>query len=154
MSNVFYCFWIENVLIIGVNLIFLSWLYTLGYYIFPPINEIPCYKKEIMICYIGWGVYNYDNYFMKISKDVIERRKKLIHHLNRIQGQIDTLKEYINSDKDCSDIAMLTTSIVKSFDSIRAKTLEGYVIHELLEGQELTQKKKETIQKIIALYKK
>lgn len=91
---------------------------------------------------------------MKITKDIIERRKKMLNHLNRIQGQISTLKKYIDEDKCCADIAQLTTSIAKSFDSVRIKTLEGFVLHELLASKKLDKRKKEQLEIILKLYKK
>ena len=80
---------------------------------------------------------------MKHKKELQERRKKMLHHINRIQGQINTLKEYIETDRECSDIAQLSTSIAKSFDTLRTKTLEGFIVTELLAKKEITQKKKE-----------
>lgn len=91
---------------------------------------------------------------MQLSKNIHDRRKKTIHHLNRILGQIETLKEYINKDKSCCDIAQLTTSIAKSFDSLRAKTLEGFVLNEFSEGNQVSSEKKEMLEKILKLYKK
>lgn len=84
-----------------------------------------------------------------------KRRKETLNHLNRIQGQIETLKKYIEDDADCTDIAMLVTSIAKSFDTIRSKTLEGSIIHQILKGGEgLSAEQKEKLSQVINLYKK
>ena len=91
---------------------------------------------------------------MKITDEIQKRRKKTINHLNRIQGQIETLKKYIAKDKCCGEIAQLTTSIAKSFDSLRVKTLEGFVLNELLENKKISSEKKEKLRKILNLYKK
>lgn len=82
---------------------------------------------------------------MQSSNSIQDRRKKTIHHLNRILGQIETLKEYISDDKSCGDIAQLTTSIAKSFDSLRTKTLEGFILHEFLEDKQVSLKKNENV---------
>ncbi|MBF0299490.1 MAG: metal-sensing transcriptional repressor [Oligoflexia bacterium] len=63
-----------------------------------------------------------------------ERRKKTLVHIKRIQGQLNTLVNYIEDGQNCKDIAMLTTSIAKSFDALRFRTLEGYIINDLLVG--------------------
>jgi DNA-binding FrmR family transcriptional regulator len=92
---------------------------------------------------------------MKINETIKKRRKATLNHLNRIQGQIVTLKEYIESDADCLDIAMLVTSIAKSFDALRSKTLEGSIVHQILNGgQELSKEQKEKLSQVINLYKK
>ena len=92
---------------------------------------------------------------MKITKRIKERRKQNINHLNRIQGQIETLKKYLASDQcHCIDIALLTTSIAKSFDSLRVKTLEGFILNEFLENKKIVPEKVRKLKKIINLYKK
>jgi len=40
------------------------------------------------------------------------------------------------------DIAMLTTSISKSFDSLRTRTLEGFILKELFDNETLNREKK------------
>ena len=79
---------------------------------------------------------------------------KSLNHLNRIEGQIRTLKRYIEEGKRCEDVALLTTSITKSFDTLRAKTLENFFINEILLEQKLSKKDLEKIDKIFKLYKK
>jgi len=92
---------------------------------------------------------------MEINKAIRKRRKDTLNHLNRIQGQIETLKEYIGKDASCIDIAMLVTSIAKSFDSLRGKTLEGSIINHVLNvGNKLSAQQRKQIQQIINLYKK
>ncbi len=91
---------------------------------------------------------------MKITKTIKERRKKTINHLNRIQGQIETLKKYLEEDRCCGEIAQLTTSIAKSFDSLRAKTLEGFILNEFLDGKKVAELKIKKLKRIINLYKK
>ena len=91
---------------------------------------------------------------LKMSNQIQERRTKSVHHLNRIQGQIETLKKYLEEDRTCGDIAQLTTSIAKSFDSLRAKTLEGFILNEFLEGRKVSQAKMEKLNRVINLYKR
>jgi DNA-binding FrmR family transcriptional regulator len=91
---------------------------------------------------------------MKITNHIKERRKQSIDHLSRIQGQIETLKKYMEEDKNCADIAQLTTSIAKSFDSLRTKTLEGFIINELLEKENISSSKMKKLIRVLNLYKK
>lgn len=92
---------------------------------------------------------------MKISAKIRDRRKNTLDHLNRILGQIETLKKYIAEDADCLDIAMLVTSVAKSFDALRSKTLEGSIVNQILDGgQRLSKDQKEKLSQVINLYKK
>ncbi|MCL4338647.1 metal-sensing transcriptional repressor [Patescibacteria group bacterium] len=92
---------------------------------------------------------------MKINTKIKNRRERTLDHLNRIQGQIETLKRYIADDADCMGIAMLVTSIAKSFDALRSKTLEGSIVHQILNGGEgLSKEQKEKLSQVINLYKK
>jgi DNA-binding FrmR family transcriptional regulator len=91
---------------------------------------------------------------MKITKKVKERRKATLDHLSRIQGQIETLKRYLERDENCLEIAQLTTSIAKSFDALRAKTLEGFILNELLSGKKVDEEKMKKLERMMSLYKK
>ena len=86
--------------------------------------------------------------------NIKKRHNEALNHLNRISGQIAGLKKLIEADGSCFDIAQLTTSVAKSFDSLRAKTLEGFILNHLLERKGLPPKKMEALNKIINLYKK
>ena len=88
---------------------------------------------------------------MKKDQTICQRN---INHLNRISGQIETLKKYIEEDKCCGEIAQLTTSIAKSFDTLRSKTLEKFILHEFVSGKKVSEEKKEKLKRIINLYKK
>lgn len=77
-----------------------------------------------------------------------------INHLNRIEGQIRTLKKYMQEGRRCEDVAMLTTSIAKSFDTLRATTLKNFFINDVFESEKISKFKMEQIDKIFKLYKK
>ena len=91
---------------------------------------------------------------MKTDNKIKIRHSETLNHLNRIQGQVTSLMKLIETDGSCFDIAQLTTSVAKSFDSLRARTLEGFILNHLLEGKELPLKKMEALKKIINLHKK
>ena len=91
---------------------------------------------------------------MKIANHIKDRRKEHIDHLNRIQGQIETLKKYISEDRCCADIAQLTTSIAKSFDTFRIRTLESFICNQLLKDKKVPKKQMDNLKRILNLYKK
>jgi len=82
-----------------------------------------------------------------------ERHKKTLHHLNRIEGQIKVLKKYIEEDKSCQEIAQLTASITQSFSALQIRTLEGFILNQLLEGI-LSEEKQSQLESLLKLYKK
>jgi DNA-binding FrmR family transcriptional regulator len=82
-------------------------------------------------------------------------RKEILVHIRRIQGQIETLAKYIEQGRDCLDIAMLTTSVAKSFDALRFRTLEGFIINHIINGRGVSKGKRiKTFNSLISLYKK
>ena len=77
-----------------------------------------------------------------------------LNHLNRIEGQIRALKKYIEEGKKRKDVAMLSASITKSFDTLRARTLKNFVLNDILDGAKISIKKEKEIEEILKLYKK
>ncbi len=91
---------------------------------------------------------------MKLTHHTTERRKRTLNHLSRIEGQLKTLRKYIANNRSCSDIAGLATSIAKSFDTLRVRTLEGFIMNELMDGKHITKAKKDKLTAILNLHKK
>lgn len=87
------------------------------------------------------------------NHDKNKRHKQTLNHLNRIEGQIKVLRTYIQEDRSCQEIAQLTASITQSFMSLKIRTLEGFVLHQLLEGR-ADKQKQEQLTEILKLYKK
>lgn len=81
------------------------------------------------------------------------RRTQTLNHLNRIMGQLRVLKDYIVDDKPCHDVAHLTASISRSFETLKVRTLEGFILHDLLGGH-VRGTKTEQLTEILKLYKK
>lgn len=78
---------------------------------------------------------------------------KILHHLNRIQGQIDSLKRAVEDGKSCEDVAQLTNSILSSFDSARASIIEASIVENVLGGKKVSADKSQKLSRIISLYK-
>jgi len=83
----------------------------------------------------------------------LKRRKETLAHINRIQGQIDALKNMID-EHNCLKVASLTTAIAKSFDSLRFRTLEGFLIYQFHGGKGSSSEKLRQLQGLLKLYKK
>jgi DNA-binding FrmR family transcriptional regulator len=83
-----------------------------------------------------------------------KRRQETLVHINRIQGQIEALKKYIAGSEDCLKIASLTTSIAKSFDALRFRTLESILGNEFCGGKILSAAQSEKLHDLLQLYKR
>ena len=62
----------------------------------------------------------------------------LIAHINRLEGQLRTLKNNIEANAECSTIVQLALSASKSFDSLRAKLVEEYVKEHFIKNVTLS----------------
>jgi DNA-binding FrmR family transcriptional regulator len=82
------------------------------------------------------------------------KRKATVSHIRRIQGQINTLVKYFEEEKECLEIVMLMTSIAKSFDTLRFRTLEGFITSDLLTDRQCSGKQYKNLSKVLSLYKK
>ena len=76
---------------------------------------------------------------------------KIIKHLNRIQGQIDALKGYLEAKRSCEDVSLLTKSIVTSFNSVRASIIEEMLTGEFIDKMDAKEIAK--LQSVLSLYK-
>ena len=83
----------------------------------------------------------------------IDNRREAINHLKRIRGQMRTLEEYVGTGESTAKIAALSNSIAKSFDSLRLKILEGYVVHELVKNRVSADKLKQ-LTELLKAFKK
>jgi DNA-binding FrmR family transcriptional regulator len=81
------------------------------------------------------------------------KHKKTLNHLNRIKGQITVLEKYIIEDRPCREIAQLTASITASFQSLKIRTLNAYIQHELVK-KDLPEKQKTELIQILKLFRK
>ena len=83
-----------------------------------------------------------------------QEHKETLNQINRIQGQIVTLKKYVEENRSCEEISSLATSVAKSFDALRARTLQGFIKYDLFEGKEIPEKRLEQLKKLLNLHKK
>ncbi|MCH5194309.1 MAG: metal-sensing transcriptional repressor [Oscillospiraceae bacterium] len=69
-----------------------------------------------------------------------EERKKLIHRLNRIEGQIRGIRKMIENDAYCADILIQSAAVnaaVNSFNKdLIASHIRGCVARDIREGKD------------------
>lgn len=69
-----------------------------------------------------------------------EEQKKLIHRLNRIEGQIRGIRKMIENDAYCTDILMQSAAVnaaVNSFNKdLIANHIRGCVVRDIRDGKD------------------
>lgn len=66
-------------------------------------------------------------------------QSKLIHRLNRIEGQVRGLKRMVQAGKYCPEILIQSLAVERSLQSFNSQLLENHlvehVVHQFLHGQ-------------------
>ncbi len=90
----------------------------------------------------------------KITDRSEEERKKLIHRLNRIEGQIRGIRGMVEKDAYCTDILIQSAAVnaaVNAFNKdLIANHIRGCVTRDIREGKdEVIDELVETLQKLM-----
>ena len=79
-------------------------------------------------------------------------KKKLINHLNRIEGQVRGIKKMVEENKYCVDILTQSLAVDNSLESFDAGLLENHltehVAHQFMHGQS-----KKAVKELLKVYK-
>lgn len=86
--------------------------------------------------------------------DYPEKKRELLNHINRINGQLEALRKKIENDEYSIDVATQAKAITNSFESLRAKSLEYLVLTEILKDVKLSQNNLDKLEKLIDLQKR
>ena len=88
----------------------------------------------------------------KKTKRSQDEKKRIIHRLNRIAGQIGGITKMIENDAYCNDVLVQLSAVKNSVKSLSTHILENHLctcVARDLEGGEL-----ETIDELISLFKR
>lgn len=64
---------------------------------------------------------------MKKTYRTDEEKKKLIHRLNRISGQVNGVKKMIEEDRYCGDVLIQLSAVEKAVQGLSSVILEGHM---------------------------
>jgi DNA-binding FrmR family transcriptional regulator len=59
--------------------------------------------------------------------------KEILDHLNRIEGQLKTIKKYIEEKQDCEQTLNLFSSFLESAKSVKTKILLAHLAKEKIQ---------------------
>ncbi len=85
-----------------------------------------------------------------VEQSKAERRKKTIQRINRIQGQLNGLKQAIEDDKNCEFLVIQAHAIEKAVSSLMLHMVGGYFDHKAPE--QLEDDPEETLRSIKRLF--
>ena len=81
-----------------------------------------------------------------------DEAKKLIHRLNRIEGQIRGIRSMVESDAYCVDVLTQVTAARAALDAFGRQMLEAHIKHCVM--RDMKAGKTETADELIALLEK
>ncbi len=79
--------------------------------------------------------------------------QKITAHIARLEGQLRTLKEQLNTEGSCENIVPLALSAVKSFDSLKSSMVEHFVKNQLVCEREIAPEKLKKFEELLKLIK-
>lgn len=60
-----------------------------------------------------------------------ERRKKTLHRIHRIQGQLAALERDIDTDAECEALVIQASAVEKAVHSLILHMMDGYLDHQV-----------------------
>ncbi len=73
----------------------------------------------------------------------------VVAHINRLEGQLRALSTKLEAGSSCDDLVHLTLSASKSFDSLKAKIIEGYLKQNLIKNSKKVDYELQSLLKLI-----
>lgn len=84
----------------------------------------------------------------------IRDKKKLLHRISRIRGQVNAIEKALEEGKDCSMVLLNLAACRGALNSLMAEILEGHIrFHVLDPGRKPTADQAEAAQELIDVIK-
>jgi DNA-binding FrmR family transcriptional regulator len=64
----------------------------------------------------------------------IRKKKKLVHRVARIRGQVDALARALDGEAECGDVLRLIASARGAMDGLMAEVIEGHIRDHAFRG--------------------
>jgi DNA-binding FrmR family transcriptional regulator len=62
----------------------------------------------------------------------VEEKKKLLHRVRRIMGQVAAIEKALDQEADCSDILHNISAVRGAMDALMAEVIEGHIRYHVL----------------------
>ena len=98
--------------------------------------------------------YTIPGYSKSSMAHTIRDKKKLLHRIRRIRGQVNAVETALESEKDCSTVLLNLAACRGAINALMAVILEGHVQFHVLDPQRKpTAQQTEAAQELIDVIK-
>ena len=126
------------------------------------ISGIDIYPAGVYNQYTWWGYIEQEERQMadrevqeccgKITDRSEAERKKLIHRLNRIEGQIRGIRKMVEKDAYCTDILVQVAAVNAALNSFNKVLLANHI--KTCVTRDIREGKEETVDELVAVLQK
>lgn len=85
----------------------------------------------------------------------IKDKKKLLHRVRRLRGQLNAIEKALDEEQDCSTILLTLAACRGAMDSLMAQIIEGHIRFHILDPeQKPTSEQKKAAQELITVVRR
>ena len=85
----------------------------------------------------------------------VEDKKKLLHRLRRLRGQLNAVEKSLEAEHDCSTVLLTLAACRGAMDSLMSEIIEGHIRFHILDPQqEPTAEQKKAAQEVISVVRR
>ena len=85
----------------------------------------------------------------------VKNRKKLLHRVRRIRGQLNAVEKALDQEGDCSTILLTLAACRGAMDALMAEIIEGHVRFHILDRRhEPTAEQEKAAQEVISVVRR
>ncbi|ODU25157.1 MAG: transcriptional regulator [Verrucomicrobia bacterium SCN 57-15] len=85
----------------------------------------------------------------------IKDKKKLLHRVRRLRGQLNAIEKALDEERDCSTILLTLAACRGAMDSLMAQIIEGHIrCHILDPDHKPTLEQKKSAQELITVVRR
>ena len=85
----------------------------------------------------------------------IENKRKLLHRLRRLRGQLNAVEKSLDAEEDCSTVLLTLAACRGAMDALMAEIIEGHIRFHILDPKhEPTAEQKRAAQDVIGVVRR
>lgn len=85
----------------------------------------------------------------------VEDKKKLLHRVRRLRGQLNAVEKSLEAEHDCSTVLLTLAACRGAMDSLMSEIIEGHIRFHILDPkQEPTAEQKKAAQEVIGVVRR
>jgi DNA-binding FrmR family transcriptional regulator len=85
----------------------------------------------------------------------VEGKKKLLHRVRRLHGQLNAVEKSLEAEHDCSTVLLTLAACRGAMDALMSEIIEGHIRFHILDPkQEPTAEQKKAAQEVIGVVRR